>query len=173
MTELRQLWLLRHAKSAWNTDAPTDFDRPLNDRGKRDAPRMGRWMARQGLVPDQVLASPARRAKQTVKRVYRELGVPIEQVVWDQRIYEADVPTLLEVLAEIPDPVRRVLLVGHNPGLSDLLEWMAGPAPEAGVKLLPTAALARLELACGWRDLASGKARLIEIVRPKSLPPEI
>ncbi|HHJ38374.1 MAG TPA: histidine phosphatase family protein [Methylothermaceae bacterium] len=169
MSEKHELGLLRHAKSAWNTDAPTDFDRPLNERGKRDAPRMGKWMAAQDWVPDTIIASPARRAKQTVKRVCRELGFPLEQISWEERIYNADVSDLLAVLRECPETSRKVLLVGHNPGLSDLLELLTGSISDGALKLLPTAALARLEVDGAWKDLGPGKGRLIGITRPKEL----
>ncbi|WP_022948309.1 SixA phosphatase family protein [Methylohalobius crimeensis] len=168
-----ELWLLRHAKSAWNEGVASDFERPLNDRGKRDAPRMGRWMAGQHLVPDYIVASPAKRVRQTVKRVCRALNVNLDQVRWDERIYEADVRDLLAVLRECPASATRVLLVGHDPGLSELLKTLGEFEPSREVKLMPTAALARLRINGSWRDLEPGKGRLMDITRPRGLPSDL
>ena len=166
-----QLLLMRHAKSAWDTDAPSDYDRPLAKRGRRDAPRMGSWLRHQGLLPDAVISSPARRAKQTAVRVCRELGVAKDAIIWDSRIYSAEVADLVAVLNDCPDKAEVVLLVGHNPGLEEMLCHLcgAGVASSASDKLLPTAALARLELEGGWKRLKAGAARLVGVMRPREL----
>lgn len=166
----RQLLILRHAKSAWDTDAPNDFDRPLNKRGKKDAPRIGAWLREQNLTPEYVLSSPAERAKQTVLKAARELGIRKKQIHWDPRIYDAGTSTLLEVLADCPANAKTVLLVGHNPGLEFLVEYLCDnvDVPADG-KLLPTAALARLDMPDVWDHLEPGAARLVAIIRPRSL----
>ena len=167
----RELLILRHAKSAWDTGAERDFDRPLNARGKRDAPRVGQWLREQWLVPDAVLASPARRARQTVKRVCREVDFPLETVVWDESLYEATTGALLAALARVPASSHRLLLVGHNPGLEELLRHLCATLPVADDgKLLPTAALARLALPKRWDALAPGCAELVALVRVRDLP---
>jgi phosphohistidine phosphatase len=167
----RELLLLRHAKSDWNAGAATDFDRPLNPRGRQDAPRLGKWLRAAGLVPDLVLASPARRARQTARRVCRALGYPRESIQWEPRLYEAGPGTLIGCLEALPGMPRRVLLVAHNPGLEELLRRLCGAleAPADG-KLMPTAALARLGMPADWRRLESGCARLLDLVRPRDLP---
>ncbi len=168
----RELLILRHAKSAWDTPAASDFDRPLNGRGKRDAPRMGAWLLAQELVPDHVIASPARRARQTARRVCKALGRDPDGVAWQPRLYLADVPTLLEALAGCPADASRVLLVGHNPGLEELLEYLGGTRlePPPGGKRLPTATVARLALPDDWTHLAAGQGELLAWVRPRDLP---
>jgi phosphohistidine phosphatase len=98
----RQLYILRHAKSAWDTDAPADFDRPLAKRGQKDAPRIGKWMHTHGLKPDVVISSPALRAKQTAIAVCGKLKFKQDAIQFDERIYEASSRTLLQVLADIP-----------------------------------------------------------------------
>ena len=170
----RELLILRHAKSAWDTPAASDFDRPLNGRGKRDAPRIGHWMADQGLVPDHVVASPARRARATARRVCRELGLDPDAIDWQQRAYLANLPTLLGLLAECPAAAGRVLLVGHNPGLEELLEYLAGDdlGEPPGGKRLPTATVARLALPADWDRLEAGCGRLLSWTRPRDLPVE-
>ena len=174
MNDSRELLILRHAKSAWDTPAATDFDRPLNGRGKRDAPRMGTWLHDQGLAPDHVVASPARRARQTARRVCKAIGFDPDGIDWQPRIYLAGVPTLLDVLADCPEGARRVLLVGHNPGLEELLEYLGGAAlePPPGGNRLPTATVARLKLPDDWGRLGSGSGRLLAWVRPRDLAAE-
>ena len=168
----RELLILRHAKSAWDTPAASDYERPLNGRGKRDAPRIGAWLCAQGLLPDHVLASPARRARQTTRRVCKALGLDPDRVTWQPQLYLANVPTLLEALAGCPADAMRVLLVGHNPGLEELLEYLGGvdlPPPPGG-KRLPTATVARLVLPADWTHLAAGAGELLAWVRPRDLP---
>ena len=167
----RQLLVLRHAKSAWDTDARTDFERPLAKRGRKDAKRMGCWMGGQGLKPDYVLSSPAQRAKETVLAVCAELGLDTETIHWQPRIYLADLDTLLEVLGECPRKARKVLLVGHNPGVEELVAYLGGEGvvtPPDG-KLMPTAALARLDMPKDWSRPGPGVARLLELTRPKEI----
>ena len=169
----RELLLLRHAKSAWGTDAPTDFERPLAARGRRDAPRMGLWMRENDLGPDHVVSSPAKRAQETVHLVLAELGLDGESAVTADEIYDAAVSDLLDVLADCPAERRRVLLVGHNPGLEDLVEHLAGrvDAP-AGGKVFPTAALAHLAMPDDWTRLSRGCAELKALIRPRALRTE-
>lgn len=168
----RHLLLLRHAKSAWDTGVAVDFERPLAKRGKKDARRMGEWMRREGPRPDYVVSSPAVRARETVYGVCQELGIEIDGIHFDRRIYEADLNALLAVLADCPQGRDTLLLVGHNPGLEELLGWLCGEntiVPEDG-KLMPTATLACLKLPEDWSRLAYGCARLVSLTRPRSLP---
>lgn len=169
----RELLILRHAKSAWDTGARTDFDRPLAPRGRKTAPRVGRWLADEGLAPDYVVASPAERAKQTVLAVCAELGIEAGQVRWDRRIYGGGARTLVDVLRDSPADARRVLIAGHNPGLEDLLCTLCTERvgwPEDG-KLMPTATVARLEIGVPWTELAPASARLVSLTRARSLEP--
>jgi len=168
----RHLLLLRHGKSDWGTDAAEDFERPLAKRGKKDVRRMGQWMRREGLLPDYVISSPATRARETSYRVCEELGISIHDIHFDRRIYEADVPTLMAVLADCPQGRNTIMLVGHNPGLEELLAWLWGEKtalPEDG-KLLPTATLACLRMPRDWTRLERGCGRTIVLTRPRSLP---
>ena len=167
----RELLVLRHAKSAWDTGAARDFDRPLSKRGRRDAPRVGRFLARSGLTPDYVVASPALRARQTVIAVCAELSIDEADVHWDERIYHAATGTLMDVLAESPADAQRVLIAGHNPGLESLVQTLCRhrvPMPDDW-KLMPTAALARLEVMVPWAELGHRQARLLSLTRSRSL----
>ncbi|MGL4312951.1 MAG: SixA phosphatase family protein, partial [Sphingomonas sp.] len=113
---MKTLTLLRHAKSGWNDPAARDFDRPLNDRGRRAAQVVGRYLRSQGLEFDHVVASPARRVIETLEDVALGYGREFDPE-WDRRVYLASGSTLLDVVTDLPDAASRALLVGHNPGL--------------------------------------------------------
>jgi len=164
----RHLLILRHAKSAWDTNAPTDFKRPLAKRGIRDAPRMGRRLRKQGLIPDYVVSSPAERARQTTVKVCKELGTKKKQIDWDKRIYAGSGRKLLKAVAKSPNKVRTVMLVGHNPGVDELLAYLCGSESKIPkyAKPIPTAAVAHLEMPTNWKNLKKGSARLVSIARP-------
>ena len=168
----RQLLLLRHAKSAWDTGAATDFDRPLAKRGKQDAPLMGQWLRDQGLTPDYVVSSPAERAKATALRACKEAGVDKKHIHWDPRVYEASLEALLQVLAQCPEDARTVMMVGHNPSLEILLEYLCNSEnieSSSDGKLLPTATVAQLRMPQTWKKLPPGCAKMIAITRPRAL----
>jgi phosphohistidine phosphatase len=167
----RELLLLRHGKSDWSGNIE-DFRRPLKERGCRDAERMGVWLHRQDLRPDHWVSSPAERAASTAQHCSAAMAQDSRDIHYEDRIYEAGLSPLLEVLAGAPDAAGRVILVGHNPGLEDLLIHLTAdrvPTPEDG-KLLPTATLARLSMPEDWTRLDAGSARLLSITRPRELP---
>lgn len=171
---MRTLLLLRHAKSSWEDPDLEDFDRPLAPRGTAAAPLMAAYLARKGLQPDQVLCSPARRARQTWSLVARALNANIE-VKELQGLYLGPPSRLLEAIRRTPDSAACVLLVGHNPGLEHLAMALAGPRskPRALARLqskFPTGALAVIEFeAARWADVDRGQGRLKRFVRPKDL----
>ncbi|NEX16584.1 MAG: phosphohistidine phosphatase [Halochromatium sp.] len=167
----RELLLLRHAKSDWDSDAPSDIERPLAKRGRRDAPRIGEWLYREGLVPSLILSSPAERARETALRVCKGLDYKKRDIKWEPAIYEADLETLLSVLGSYAQAPSTVMMVGHNPGFEALLRYLADDDLEEikDEKLLPTAALARLEMPDDWCSLDAGSAALLTIVRAKAL----
>lgn len=162
---------MRHAKSAWDTDAPTDFERPLAKRGRRDGPRIGAWLRASDLVPDRIFASTAERARQTALAVSAEMGFDADAIEWHEGIYMAGLRSLLSVLASAEPGARRVMIVGHNPGLEGLVEYLASapvPIPANG-KIMPTAAVAHFRMPADWEELAPGAAELVRITRPKEL----
>ncbi|MES9827398.1 MAG: histidine phosphatase family protein [Candidatus Thiodiazotropha sp.] len=166
----RELMLLRHGKSDWSQQLE-DFKRPLKDRGKRGAQRMGVWLLQQQLQPDYVISSPAERAIVTAQKTVKAMGGDADAIVQDRRIYAANVGELLRVLSDVPPDSKRVMLVGHNPGLEMLTEYLHGeriPLPSDG-KLIPTATLAHIEMPDDWIDLKTGDGELLSIVRPSSL----
>lgn len=167
----RELLVLRHAKSAWDTDAPTDFERPLAKRGRKACPRIAAWMRENDAVPDLVISSPATRAEETARRVLEAAGGDPETVVYDEAIYGGGIAELLEILAGVPPTFRRVMVVGHNPGFEMFVDWLARDEIEvpAGKKLFPTAALARFGMPDDWREISGGAGRLLNLVRARDL----
>lgn len=145
---MKHLTLIRHAKSDWYT-GETDFDRPLNARGRKAAPLLGGRLAIRGACPELVLCSPALRARQTAEQILSAIGYPLEQVVFHPEIYEASLNTLIGLLEGVGNEVNDLLMIGHNPGFSLLGQWLNRRAPE----WLPTCGVLSLELDLdSWRD---------------------
>ncbi len=167
---MKQLYLLRHAKSSWDDPTLADHDRPLAPRGRRAAKVMAEHLRREGIAPALVLCSPSRRTRQTLKRIAPALGENADVQI-EPELYAASAPVLLEVLHEVPDEVESVMLIGHNPGIQDLaLSLARGGSEIARVRRkFPTAALATLELNESWRELAPGSAELVSLAKPKEL----
>ncbi len=165
-----ELMLLRHGKSDWST-SDGDFERPLNKRGKRSAKLVGAWLAEQGMEPELIITSPAKRARSTARRAALNMNLGQDAIIRDERIYAADVSDLLQVIRECPASVGRIMLVGHNPGFEDLVEYLADNTveiPEDG-KLMPTATLAQLTMIGDWSDAGAGSAHLEAITRPSAM----
>lgn len=158
---MRTILLLRHAKSSWNHPELDDLDRPLNKRGKRQAPEMGKLVYTQELTPDLILSSPARRACKTAEEVAKNCGYDgiIERI---DAFYPGGPAAYLRVLSELPDGVRRVMVVGHNPGLEEFLRGLVNETWP-----FPTAALAQVELQLDtWQELTAGtRGKLVKIYR--------
>ena len=166
------LYLMRHAKSDWHSAARSDFERPLNQRGTKDAVRMGQWLDANDLRPEVLLSSPAQRARQTALAVAESLGVNDNEVLFNKDLYLADRATLLNVLHTVPSTTDSVLLVAHNPGLDDLVDWLAPEPPpllsDSG-KLMTTAAIAIFKVPGPWAKLKRGEVVLRQLLRPKEL----
>ena len=161
----KTLFVLRHAKSSWKDDSLPDHDRPLNSRGVGDAPRMGAFMQKQGMEPELILTSTARRARRTAALVVENsnFGGELRQV---RDLYHAGPEEIIELLRRVPDDYARVMIVGHNPGLEDLLEFLTGDWER-----MPTAALAHVTLPIlRWRDLDDEtEGRLLHLWTPREL----
>ncbi|WP_448585801.1 SixA phosphatase family protein [Thermaurantiacus sp.] len=173
---MRRLSLLRHAKSSWDDPVLRDFDRPLNARGLKAARRIGAWMGAEGLAFDAVLASPAARVVETLAGVEEGLGRPLNAQL-DRRIYMASAVALLDLVQTAAD-VPHLLLVGHNPGLEDLILLVT---PDDGAPLrreverkFPTAAFATIAFAAeALADIGEGAGELVRLVRPRDLDPSL
>ncbi|WP_432019946.1 SixA phosphatase family protein [Streptomyces sp. 1222.5] len=167
---MRRLMVLRHAKSAW-PDGVEDHRRPLAPRGLRDAPAAGRALAEAGGLPDLALCSTAVRARRTWELAAAEWGTP-PPVRYDRRLYAADAADLLDVVREVPREVEALLLVGHNPGLEELVAELAGDGLDDSLERLrakfPTSAIAVLTWrGTGWPALGPGTALLTSFMVPR------
>lgn len=169
---MKRLTILRHAKSSWDDPDLDDFDRPLNDRGRKAAQRMGRELRERGFHFDLVLASPAARVRDTLDNLQKafELAGPIR---FEPSVYLAPPELLLQLVWGLPETTERPLLVGHNPGLQQLVLDLVGENGPARARVrdnLPTAAVAAIELpADRWKDAAPHSGALVDLILPKEL----
>lgn len=163
---MKTLLILRHAKSSWGNANLSDFERPLNKRGQRDAPRMGRLLADEGLTPDLIITSSAERALTTAELAALGSGYEAELIV-SRQLYHADPEDYLALLRANGGAAERVLVVGHNPGIESLVEDLTGM-----YQRMPTAALALVRLPIeSWAELSGETAGKLAVVwRPKELP---
>jgi phosphohistidine phosphatase len=168
----RRLILLRHAKSAWPDDV-SDHERPLAPRGRRDAPAAGKWLSKSDYVPDRVLCSTARRARETWQLAEEKLGAH-PQVIFEDRVYGASSTELLDLARQMPLDVGTLLIVGHDPAMRGLALELADPEPGgpaagplARVRAkYPTAAIAVLAFTARWSELSPGQALLADFATP-------
>jgi phosphohistidine phosphatase len=161
---VKRLTLIRHAKSSWRDASLEDFDRPLSSRGRRDAPRMAERLAAAKPAPEQMLASPALRAADTARAMAAALGRPETWIRWMRSLYMGSPGRLLSAVQELDDAVEHAALVGHNPGLSELVELLT----DAGIDDVPTCGIVTIELDVEhWRDAAPGRGRVVAFDHPK------
>lgn len=156
---MKSVLLLRHAKSSWDNPGLADFDRPLAKRGLSDAPLMGQVMADFEIVPDKIMSSPAKRAKQTAELAAKACGYR-KSITWQDSFYGGYSDTLIEALKTLPDTVERAMLVGHNPTMEETVEALLVGEQTLSIRM-PTAALVCLDLnIMRWEDLEPGDATL-------------
>lgn len=171
---MKTLGLFRHAKSDWNDARLRDFDRPLNQRGRTGAALMGLHIRDHGVKWDRVIASPAVRVTQTINLAADAAG-DAPPIIWDRRIYLASSPTLIDLLREVDGDPASILMVGHNPGLEDLIFDLVpddgtSPLRDRVEEKFPTATYAVLDLAIErWADIDDECARLVHLKRPRDL----
>ena len=169
---MKTLYLLRHAKSDWGDSSLKDFDRPLNDRGWKAAKAIGHEMRERELVPDLVFVSPAVRTKETLARAEEGFGDKLN-VVENRAIYLAETETLVDLVRGTRNDADRLMIIGHNPGMHELVLVLAnGPIElrEEVAHKFPTAALAEISFDVDeWANVAVGTGRLRSFVRPRNL----
>jgi phosphohistidine phosphatase len=173
---MRRLMLLRHAKSDWGASGTTDQDRPLNDRGREAAPKMGAYMARHALLPDLILASPAARVAETLSLLLPAFAKS-PKTNPDKRLYAAEADALVGVIKEAPRSVHNLMLVGHNPGLAELASLLIASGDvdrrQRLIEKFPTAALAVIDFPLDdWAKIHAKCGRLDRFVVPKALEGE-
>lgn len=161
---MKTLFLLRHAKSSWKDETLADFERPLNRRGKRAAETMGDYFRSEGIVPELIVCSPAVRARETLELVSKAAKWSTE-VRYDQRIYEASGMRLAEVVSQIDNDRKAAMLVGHNPGMEELVLLLTAESVE-----IPTGTCAKIAVkASKWANAVDKRATLEWLVTPREL----
>ena len=161
---MKRLYLVRHAKSSWKDPELDDFDRPLNKRGKRDAPFMGQRLREANVRPDLIISSPAKRAAKTAKIIAAQIEYPLKKIKWTESLYAAGALTLLGILREIGDSVEQAMLVGHNPGLTLLAELLTSEA----IDNIPTSGVFTVDLDLGsWTQTGEGSGIPVFFDYPK------
>jgi phosphohistidine phosphatase len=163
---MKELLILRHAKSSWDFPHLDDHDRPLNKRGLADAPRMGQVILSEGMTPERIIASTAERAQATARLVGQACGCAAEPLL-TSRLYLAGPDEYLDLLSELDDGTGSAMVVGHNPGMEELVEELTGAAER-----MPTAALARIALDLEhWSEIVGPRrGKLLGLWRPKEMP---
>ncbi len=161
---MKILSLVRHAKSSWSDSSATDFDRPLNGRGERDAPVMGGRLAEKDPPPDLLVASPAHRAATTAQIIAEELEYSDSEIRWEPAIYEAGLNDLMEIINGLNDDLTHVMLIGHNPGFTDLANHLAN----AHIDNVPTCGAVRIEFDVeSWAQVDRLDGELVDFDYPK------
>jgi phosphohistidine phosphatase len=161
---MKLLTLVRHAKSSWKDPVLPDFERPLNKRGLRDAPAMGERMAGFAPGPDWIVSSPARRARETAEIIADRIGYPRGKIAFDPRIYESSARGLIELIRGFDDARRHVMLFGHNPALTELVEILTGRPFEN----VPTCGVVRVRFGIeSWALVDAERADLVAFEQPK------
>lgn len=164
---MKHLYLLRHAKSSWKHPELIDLERPLNKRGKRDAPVMGQRLKKMGVKPDLILTSPARRAMKTARIIAREIGYRKNKIARASILYEGSLPDLVKMIRNLEDEYEEVLLCGHNPELTHLADALS----RGSVANIPTCGIYCLEFAIeSWKNLTEGTGVLRFFDYPKKSP---
>lgn len=169
---MKTLYLLRHADAAPDSALP-DHERPLTNEGRRTAGRLGDFMGREGLAPDVVLCSTARRTRETWERIAPQVGEDAT-VIYEEQLYGASVRRILDVVGRVAESAERLLVVGHNPGLEELAEHLTDPDGNGGDPTLgngfPAGALAVMEARVSqWRELEEGRCALVGFTEPRHL----
>lgn len=162
---MKTLYLVRHAKSSWEEVGLADFDRPLNNRGKKNAPLMGKILKKSGQAPDLILSSPAQRAKATAEILAGELNYPLKKIVFEYEIYEASPEKLLQIIRNQENHIEKLMLVGHNPTLTLLANQLT---QTVHIENIPTTGIfaVRWDIST-WTDIQPNKAQFLFFDYPK------
>lgn len=164
---MKRLVLIRHAKSSWDDPSLDDFDRPLNARGKRDAPIMGKRLRDLKILPDKMISSPAKRAYSTCKRIAKELGFDKSQIEKQHAVYHADPKALLSVIQAIEERHETIFLFGHNPGLTEFVNMVG---KDINIENVPTCGVVGFEFDVNaWGNLSTQSGKLLFFDFPKKL----
>jgi len=154
----KTLVLIRHAKSSWANPLGSDFERPLNERGKAEAPEMGEKLKKLNIIPDLIISSSAKRTRQTAKRIAKEVGYDTDNIKWEEKLYHCIPAVFEEVIYGIKDSVKTVFIVAHNPGITEFVNQLS---PEFRIDNMPTCGIvgAHMEIA-EWDKFSIAKRKV-------------
>lgn len=156
------LYLLRHSKSSWRDLSIDDFDRPLNNRGLKDAPLMGQMLSKKNIIVDTIISSPAKRAIDTASIISNNLGYT-KSIILNKDIYDASLSTLLFIIKNFDDNLKSIMLIGHNPGLTNLSNYLT----KYFIENIPTCGVVALEFDKSWKDIIPKDGNIIFFEYPK------
>ncbi|MCF6282803.1 MAG: histidine phosphatase family protein [Candidatus Polarisedimenticolaceae bacterium] len=161
----KTITLIRHATASWDQTNQSDYDRPLTCQGEQDATMMGQRLASDCYQPDLLIASPAQRAKETALLIAKEINYPAQQIDWQEKIYEASLNGLVDLVTTQDDDLQSITLVGHNPGLTSLCHHLL--SNDAMINHLPTCGMLQLSFEVkSWRQISAGSGQLIRYEQP-------
>ena len=161
---MKRLYLARHAKSSWDYPELSDFERPLNKRGKRDAPFMGKILKDLRIMPDIIVSSPALRAYFTARIIANRIEYPLDEIVTSETIYEADASELIELIQSVDDEYDSLMLFGHNPSLTETSNFLS----DKSLNNIPTSAVVCIEFDVdNWEDVKTDGGKFIFFEYPK------
>jgi phosphohistidine phosphatase len=161
---MKTLYLVRHAKSSWKDDLLQDFDRPLNKRGERDAPFMGEKLKEQKIIPDVIIASPAKRAKATAKIIAKKVGFDTDDIKWKKKVYDAFTEDLLEIIRAQKSNINSLMVVGHNPELTSLSNYLT----DFRIYNIPTTGISCIRFYCDkWEEIEPKSGEQVFFDYPK------
>jgi phosphohistidine phosphatase len=162
---MKKLFLIRHAKSSWDDPAMADENRPLNKRGKKDAPLMGNILHQQGILPDLIISSPAKRAYSTAKKIAKELQYPKKNIQTVDRLYHSSADTLLEIIRSQPQAIQTLMLFAHNPGLTDLVALLC----DNQIENIPTTGVVCIQFHTDlWTEAGKSNGQFVSMDFPKN-----
>jgi len=166
MAKKKILIIVRHAKSSWSDSTLNDIQRPLNKRGTKDAPKMGKHLAKKKIIPQAIFSSSGLRALTTARLISVELGMKPTEIIVEEGLYTFNSDQLLDVIKTVSDNYEEIMVVGHNPAVTDVTNILSG----SEIDNVPTCGVAVLELSVGsWKDIGKNTAELSRFDYPKKL----
>ena len=163
---MKRLFLVRHAKSSWEDPSLDDIDRPLNERGKRNAPEMGIRLRKQGIIPDLLISSPAKRALSTAKKISQEIGYPKKNIQIDDRLYHGSSNSMITLIKSIQGKINSIMIFGHNPGFTDFANMLCG----INIYNIPTAGIVAIDFSTDdWSEVDFNTGELVFFDYPKKI----
>lgn len=163
---MKKLFIVRHAKSSWDFPELDDYDRPLNKRGKRNAPEMGQRLAKKNLLPDKMITSPAKRAAATAKRIAKEISYPNDRIQKEPLFYHGSIQDMISIVQGQDNGISTIMIFGHNPGLTDLANKLSG----SDIYNIPTCGIVELEFNVdAWDKIGKGIGKLVSFDYPKKI----